>query len=102
MEADRVWYRPKFNIPFFCPWLPEFCLHDMRDPRSYFMFFFIFLKTIFLSLFHELLPRLRPYSVDESLTKLPTDDELCYFYFLSCYLALAQMHGTLPYYLFSS
>lgn len=44
-------------------------------------FFFIFLKTIFLSLFHELLPRLRPYSVDESLTKLPTDDELCYFYF---------------------
>lgn len=81
MEADRVWYRPKFNIPFFCSWLPEFCLRDMRDPRSYFMFFFIFLKTIFLSLFHELLPRLRPYSVDESLTKLPTDDELCYFYF---------------------
>ena len=76
-----MWYRPKFNIPFFCSWLPEFCLRDMRDPRSYFMFFLIFLKTIFLSLFHELLPRLRPYSVDESLTKLPTDDELCYFYF---------------------
>ena len=75
MEADKVWYRPKFNIPFFfCPWLPEFCSRDMRDPRSYFMCFF-FLKIICLSLFHELLPRLRPYSVDERLTKLPTDDD---------------------------
>lgn len=76
-----MWYRPKFNIPFFfCPWLPEFCSRDMRDPRSYFMcFFFFFLKIICLSLFHELLPRLRPYSVDERLTKLPTDDELGYF-----------------------
>jgi len=51
-------------------------------PRCFFAFFF-FLKIIyiFLSLFHELLPRLRPYSVDERLTKLPTDDELCYFSF---------------------
>lgn len=75
-----MWYRPKFNIPFFFALGFQSFVHVTCVILAVIScVFFFFLKIICLSLFHELLPRLRPYSVDERLTKLPTDDELGYF-----------------------
>lgn len=102
MEADRVWYRPKFNIPFFCSWLPEFCLRDMRDPRSYFMFFLFFLRLFFCLCSMNYSHGYGPIVWMKVWLNYQPMTSYVIFIFLSCYLALAQMHGTLPYYLFSS
>ena len=77
-----MWCRPKFNIPFFFFALGfQSFVHVTCVILAVISCFFFLKKIFFLSLIHELLPRLRPYSLDERLTKLPTDDEICYFSF---------------------
>lgn len=104
METDRVWYRPKFNIPFFLHLasIVLFAWHAWSS-QLFHVFSFFFLKIIFFCLCS--LNYSHGYGPIVWMKDWPSHQPMTsyvIFLFLSCYLALDQMHGTLPYYLFSS